>query len=415
MLCALWGCESMGVSAHGCGGEPPGRTPPPPEMAVEEVEAARASAEETRAERRDDDGEETRAPVIDVHTHIGRNAYEVAMRLADENGVQRMVNLSGGNQWRRKGLKPHLKALKAYPGRLAVFYNVPWGAFSEPDFGDEVADGLEEAVKAGYAGLKIPKALGLGVTTKDNEFVAVDDPRLDPIWARAGELGVPVSIHTGDPKAFFEPMTPDNERIDELSLRPGWSFADSSFPRREVLLAQRDRMLARHRKTTFILVHFGNNPEDLDYLEALLARHPNVVLDVAARLGEIGRHDPTRVRRFFKAHQARILFGTDIGVHRKVYKGQRFYSLFLGSISKEPPTLASVGVFFERHWQFFELDAAQTPDIPHPIAIQGPWPIHPIGLEAETLRAIYHDNAYRLIFAPMFKRQGVKDPLLASD
>src|SRR5690606_17659396 len=103
-----------------------------------------------------------------------------------------------------------------------------------------------------------------------------------------------------------------NERHAELSLAPSWSFYGDEFPSREELLAQRDRLVARHAGTTFILLHFGNNPEDLDYVDGLLSKHDNVYVDVAARIAEIGRHDPERVRDVFTRHQDRIFFATDI-------------------------------------------------------------------------------------------------------
>lgn len=359
-------------------------------------------------------GEDERArfPVVDVHTHIGAGAYGLALELAAAHGIERVVNLSGGHAGRRGGLAPHVEAIGRWPGRVAVFYNVDWREHEAPGWGEAQAKGLEDAVKAGYAGLKISKALGLGVQNDDGSFLAVDDPRLDPIWAKAGELGVPVAIHTGDPKAFFEPIGPDNERLEELKEAPSWSFADPKFPRREVLLAQRDRMLAKHRATTFILVHFGNNPEDLAYAAALLERHPNAVLDTSARLAEIGRHDPEKVREVFVRYKDRILFGTDMGVHARRSKrdGRVYGSLFLGSISKQPPGRDDAALFLKRHWAFFERDPAKTGPMEHPVPIQGDWKIRPIGLPDAVLRAVYYDNAYRLVFAPMFKRRGIADP-----
>jgi predicted TIM-barrel fold metal-dependent hydrolase len=356
---------------------------------------------------------EPRPPVIEVHGHIGPNAYAHALELADENGVQRIVNLSGGNQAR--GLEPHLAAMKKHPGRIAVFFNVPWQFHRDPRFGTAIPAALERAVAAGYAGLKVPKALGLGVPDAKGGYLPVDDPSLDALWAKAGELGIPVSIHTGDPKAFFEPISPQNERWEELAEAPSWSFHDPKYPRRETLLAQRDNILARHRNTTFILVHFGNNPEDIDYVDRLLDANPNANVDVSARLAEIGRHDPEKVRALFLKHRDRILFGTDLGVHvRPTRAGGEELSLFLGSLTKgDPPTRTSVKNFYDRHWEFFERDHRDTGTIPHPVPIQGNWPIRPIHLPQEVLRAVYHDNAYRLIFAPHYARTGTVDPLSA--
>jgi predicted TIM-barrel fold metal-dependent hydrolase len=351
-----------------------------------------------------------RPRVIEVHGHIGAGAYDLALEIAAENGVDRIVNLSGGNQAR--GIEEHLDAMARHPGRLAVFFNIPWRFYSDPRFPTAVPKALEAAVAAGYAGLKISKTLGLGVPDAQGRLLPVDDPSLDAIWAKAGELGIPVSIHTGDPKAFFEPSTPQNERYEELSEAPNWSFADPRFPRREVLLAQRDRLLARHRGTTFILVHFANNPEDIDYVDALLDEHPNAYVDVSARIAEIGRHAPEKVRALFLKHRRRILFGTDLGIHVRTRSGAGEPRFFLGSLTKgDPPGREAVSTFYDRHWEFFEKSHAATGLIDHPVPIQGKWQVRPIHLPREVLQDLYHDNAYRLIFAPMFARRGIRDPL----
>src|SRR5699024_8018828 len=159
----------------------------------------------------------------------------------------------------------------------------------------------------GYAGLKVAKHLGLGAKNPDGSLIPVDDPRFDPVWAKAGELGVPVAIHTGDPKAFFEEPTPENERWAELKLAPRWSFYGEEFPSRKELLDARNRVVARHPETTFILLHFGGNPENLEYVDELLQTYPNVFIDVAARVAEIGRHPPKKVREFFGKYQDRII------------------------------------------------------------------------------------------------------------
>ena len=41
---------------------------------------------------------------------------------------------------------------------------------------------------------------------------------------------MPVAIHCGDPKAFWQPATPDNERWDELQAHPEWSFYGERRP-----------------------------------------------------------------------------------------------------------------------------------------------------------------------------------------
>ena len=154
----------------------------------------------------------------------------------------------------------------------------------------------------------------------------VDSPRLDPVWEKAGELGIPVSIHTERPEGVLrEARCPENERWDSYGARTRaeLELLRREYPSREELLAARDRVVAKHRDTTFVLVHFANNPEDVEYVASLLEEHPNVYVDVSARIGEIGRHPPEKVREIFEEHADRILFGTDFMLYAKTDPAER--------------------------------------------------------------------------------------------
>ena len=236
--------------------------------------------------------------------------------------------------------------------------------------------------------MKIFKALGLSVRTADGALVPVDDPRLDPIFTAAGELNMVMAMHTADPVAFFEPVTPENERWEELKEAPRWSFHGGDYPSHAELLAQRDRRIARHPGTTFLLIHLANYPEDLDYVDSLLDMYPNVYVDTSARVPEFGRHPADRVRAFFVKHQDRILFGSDFIVS---FDGK----MQLGSVSETPPGLQDALTFYQRHWQYFETEEA---GIAHPTPIQGRWTVDAIALPPEVLRKLYHDNAQTLIW-----------------
>lgn len=328
-----------------------------------------------------------RGPVIDVHVHTSPSQYRLLADVLASTGITRFVNLSGGTAG--SGLEQALAAAEPYEGRIAVCANVRWRGYADPDFAAQQVDLLEKAAALGARCLKVPKALGLGVPDPQDEtkLMAVDDPLLDPIWAAAGRLGLPVFIHTGDPKAFFEPLGPENERMDELGVHPEWSFHDARFPRREALLAARDRVVARHRGTTFIGVHFGNNPEDPAYVERILAEHPNLYVDLAARLPEIGRHDPARIRALFERFQDRILFGTDLGFHRG--------GIMLGSVGNDRPRLLDVFWYYAVHFRWMEGDDRQ---MQHPTPIQGRWRIDGIGLSDAVLAKVYRLNALKLIW-----------------
>lgn len=327
-----------------------------------------------------------RGPVIDVHVHTEPSRYALAADLLAANDVTRFINLSGG-AWGR-GLAESIEAARAFDDRILVCANLDWRQIGDADFGATQAANLAQAAAAGARCLKISKALGLGVPdpAQPTRLLAVDSPLLDPVWAAAGQLGLPVFIHTGDPKAFFEPLTPANERWDELGVHPDWSFFDAKFPRRAELLAARDRILARHPRTTFVGVHFANNSEDLDYVDRTLSAHPNLYVDIAARLPEIGRHDPAQVRAVFERHQDRILFGTDLGLNN---------GLMLGSVGATEPGLGDLFLFYADHFRYLE---GTERGIPHPTPIQGRWTIDAAAIPPAVLQKVYRDNALKLFW-----------------
>ncbi len=324
---------------------------------------------------------------IDVHTHFAPEATARAVKLMDAWGLDVAVNLSGG--WPGDGLEAALDASRAYPGRVLVFATPPlWRAQEGGPWPGLLADELAAARAQGARGVKVFKALGLGVRDQRGALMAVDDPALDPLFEKAGELGLPVSIHTGDPVAFWQPVTPQNERVDELAVHPGWSYAGREVPGWEALFAQYERRVARHPKTTFIGVHFGNAPEYPERVAAMLDKHPNLYVDTAARVPELGRRDAAAMRALFIRYQDRILFGTDLGV------GLAEDDLMLGSTGAARPGPADVQRFFTATWRYFETNDKA---FPHPTPIQGRWAIDGLGLPPEVLRKVYAENAERVL------------------
>jgi predicted TIM-barrel fold metal-dependent hydrolase len=327
-------------------------------------------------------------PKFDVHTHLGPDAIGPALAIFEKNGIAGAVNLSGGPY--PSVLAQQLGAAKAAGGRILVFANLDFKDVLAPGWVDGQVAWLRQAHQMGARGLKLFKTFGLQIRDPKGARLHVDDPRLDPIFEEVGKLGMPVAIHVGDPKAFFDPITPTNERYEELSLNPGWSFADRSFyPTWEELQSEWERLVARHPHTTFIGVHFGNDPEDPAHVAAMLDRYPNLVVDTAARVGEIGRYPADKLREIFIAHHDRILFGTDMGIGGN--------HLTLGAPEMYPETPATTARFFDAHWRFFE--TGET-GLDHPSPIQGHWKVNGLGLPREVLEDIYHRNAERLFGLP---------------
>jgi predicted TIM-barrel fold metal-dependent hydrolase len=342
-------------------------------------------------------------PRFDTHTHIEPGALPRAVQLLGAHKIVEMVNLSGGSPG-GDGLEETLAEAKQV-GHTVVFVNPDFREiWKGGTYGARMAAKIAAGAKLGAKGVKISKGLGLGyarvplgrhVAPTRAQLVPVDDKGLDPMFETAGKLGLPIAIHTGDPKAFWLPISPANERFDELRVHPAWSFYNYPPDKPigwEELYGQFERRVTRSKKTIFIGVHFGNDPEDPARVAQMLDAHPNLYIDTAARIPEIGRrdanHDPARLRAFFEKYQDRILFGTDVGV------GTEPEALMLGSTGANPPGPADVERFFTSTWRWFETNDT---DIPSPTPIQGRWNVDGIGLSREVLEKVYHKNAERLL------------------
>ena len=249
-------------------------------------------------------------PAVDIHSHQTATAANMPQLVQEMDALNIRVlnNLSGGTGER---LRKNVEAIRSSPyrDRFTLFANVDFDGVA-PGWGAKAAAALEQDVRNGAIGLKIFKNLGMTATKADGSRIAIDDPELDPLWAAAGRLNVPVLIHTAEPPPFFQPADYTNERWLELALFPSRRNYDPSKVKFEQLIAERDRMFAKHPKTRFIAAHFGYHGHDLKTAAALLDRLPNVYLEVAAVLYEFGRQ-PRTAAAFFTKYQDRVMFGKD--------------------------------------------------------------------------------------------------------
>jgi len=311
-------------------------------------------------------------PAIDVHNHVndavGINGAEIPpaelVRRMDAANVEKIVILTG--MWGDKLQAVIDKMVKPYPDRFMVFTQIDYSKIDDPDFAQESVAQLNDAVRRGARGVKVLKDLGLGVKDRSGKFIAVDDPRLDPIWEECGRLGIPVAIHTTDPEAFFTPIDRHNERYEELNQNPTWSFYGPQFPGKDTLLAQRNHMFEKHPHTKFIALHVANWPENLDVVSSWLDKYPNMYVEFGARQAELGRQ-PLRAHRFFLEYQDRILFGTDSEPQEAMYAN---YFRWLETADEYFPYWGYPG--------------------------QGRWEIYGLELPDSVLEKVYQKNATRL-------------------
>jgi predicted TIM-barrel fold metal-dependent hydrolase len=304
-------------------------------------------------------------PAIDFHNHIDGMQPSEVLRMMDTCGIEHLVNIT---------MKPGIDGIDSLirlnatsAGRFSTIAWMDWRDLGEDGFFERSVGRLERCVTAGAIGMKIWKDLGLRLRDRDGSLLRIDDSRLDPLFARAAELGVFIMFHTADPAAFFLPTDASNERYEELSAHPDWSFYGAEFSREE-LLAQRNRVFARHPNTRFVAAHMGEQPEDLAALAAMLEVYPHVQLDMSARVAELGRQ-PFSARRFFLRFADRILFGADLLPEESMYRA---------------------------HYRFLETEDEYF-DYPSHASRQGRWRIYGLALPDAVLERIYRGNATDLL------------------
>jgi len=304
-------------------------------------------------------------PVIDYHNHLDAQEPENVLRIMDECGIERVVNIT--MRTGQAALEVIHKFHSAAPDRFSTYGWMDWSDVESPGFFERSVERFEQLVEKGACGLKIWKDLGTIVRDPDGSLLRIDDERLAPLFEKGAELGVPIMYHIADPDAFFLPIDNTNERYEELAAHPEWSYYGSHFGKEE-LLAQRDRVFARHPKTTFVGAHVAEHPEDLAYVSRLLDANTNLFVDIGARCAELGRQ-PYTAREFFLRFPDRILFGTDlvpdVGMYRLHFR------------------------FLETRDEYFEY--------PSHASRQGRWNIYGLFLPDDVLRKVYRENALRLL------------------
>jgi predicted TIM-barrel fold metal-dependent hydrolase len=305
-------------------------------------------------------------PFIDVHSHQ-RNMDTDALNglMADMEHLNEgiMVNLSGGSG---ESLKRKIESIqKNYPNRFVVFANVDFDGVGEKGWSEKAAAQLEIDIKNGAKGLKVFKSLGLRYKDSNGNRVSIDDPRLDAIWSKCGELGVPVLIHAADPKPFWDPMDSDNERWLELKTRPRRKRSATDPAPWEQIISEQHRMFKKHPKTNFINAHMGWYANDLGKLGELLDEIPNMYVGIAAVIAELGRQ-PRNAKAFFEKYQDRILFGKDS------WKPEEFPTYFR--------VLESDDEYFPYYKKYHAF-----------------WAMYGLNLSDEILKKVYYKNALELI------------------
>ncbi|RZV65392.1 MAG: amidohydrolase [Flavobacteriaceae bacterium] len=305
-------------------------------------------------------------PFIDVHGHQRRMSNQdlsPVIAAMDTLNMAIMVNLSGrtGEELQKsvKNIADH------YPNRFVVFANINFEGAGAEGWIEETVQQLEQDVKNGARGLKVYKSLGLRNKDFEGKRLAIDDPRLDPIWAKCGELGIPVLIHAADPKSFWDDFDGDNERWLELKTHPRRKRDATNPVPWEQIIQEQHNMFKNHPKTTYINAHMGWFANDLGKLGDLLDDMPNMNVGIGAIIAELGRQ-PRFAKKFFIKYQDRILFGKDS------WKPNEFPTYFR--------VLESADEYFPYHKKYHAF-----------------WAMYGLDLHDDVLKKVYYKNALRIV------------------
>jgi predicted TIM-barrel fold metal-dependent hydrolase len=307
-------------------------------------------------------------PVIDMHSHpYAKSAAEIDewVRNMDEVGIEKTMILTMAtgaafDEIQRKYAK--------YSERFEMWCGFDFTGYDKPGFGPAAVKELERCRQAGARGVGEIHDKGKGLRSGKSNAPGMhpDDPRMDALWEKCGELGMPISLHVADPVWMYQKMDRHN---DGLMNAYEWRLDNQSgIVGLSGMVDILERTLQRHRNTTFIACHFANLDYDLGRLGEVLDRNPNLYADISARYAETAPI-PRFAAQFYAKHANRLVYGTDMGVDKAMY---RVTFRILESLDEH----------------FYEIDQFSY----H-------WSLNGFGLDDATLKQVYHDNAARLLAA----------------
>jgi predicted TIM-barrel fold metal-dependent hydrolase len=307
-----------------------------------------------------------RFPFIDIHNHqpeMEQMDLSVLLRQMDSLNMKVMINLTGKGGAALKRMVENIN--RSDRKRLLVFTNINFTGVGDSDWTKNTLAQLEMDVANGAKGLKIFKELGMFYKDTQGKRIPVNDPRLDPVWNKCGELGIPVLIHSAAPRSFWDTPNEKNERWLEMTTQKGRMYTDDNPAPWSTIIEEQHQMFKKHPKTTFINAHFGWYGNDLKSLSELLDDIPNMYIEFGAVIAELGRQ-PRMARQFFEKYQDRILFGKDSWVP------QEYITYFR--------VLETDDEYFPYHKKYHAF-----------------WSMYGMNLPDSILKKIYYKNALKLL------------------
>jgi len=305
-------------------------------------------------------------PIIDMHSHpYAKTAAEIDqwVKNMDEVGVEKtmILTMSTGAEF-----DEIYRKYSKYPERFEIWCGFDFAGHDKPGFGPAAVKELQRCREAGARGVGEIHDKGKGLRSGKSNASGMhpDDPRMDSLWQKCGDLHMPVSLHVADPIWMYQKMDRYNDGLMNayawrLDNQPGIVGLSGMV---DIL----ERTLERHRKTTFVACHFANLDYDLGRLGEVLERNPNLYADISARYAETAP-TPRFAAQFYAQHGDRLVYGTDMGFDTDMYR----------------VTFRILETLDEHFYEFEQFSYH--------------WSLNGFGLADETLRKVYRDNAVRLL------------------
>ena len=307
-----------------------------------------------------------RYPAIDMHTHVyARDKAEIEKWVAtmDKCGIEKAIVLTGASGSRFDTL---VKMFSGYPDRFELWCGFDYSGYDEPGYGPSAVKELVRCFNSGAKGVGeiMFKGKGVSPSSKGRSIMLPDDPRLDPLFEKSAELGLPVNLHISEDKWMYEIMDSTNDGLMNASF---WEVGmENGAKTHEEMLERLEKTLKRHPATTFIAAHLANCCADLSVLADFFEKYPNLYADISARYGEIAPI-PKFVHDFIEKYQDRIVYGTDMSFNESMY-------------------MVTFRILESADEHFYETEMFSY----H-------WPLYGLSLSDQTLQKLYRSNALKLI------------------
>jgi len=316
-------------------------------------------------------------PKIDVHAHYRADHPELVPALAAWNARAVLVDVTGADRRIDEKWRDMLALRDAHPDRFFLVATFDPFRFDEPDFVPSTIARLRAQIAAGAKGVKVWKDIGMELKDADGRYVQIDDPRFQPIWDFLAEQHVPVLAHIAEPLAAWQPLDSASPHFWYYTNNPRYhAYRHPDIPRHAEIIAARDRWVARNPRLTIVAMHLASLEYDVREVAKRLDAYPNLYVETAARINDLGMQPSDSVRRFMMRYRDRIMWGTDFGE---------------GAVSR-----AGLDASFDQHWRYYTSADTVT------LGSARGWhrTVRGLALPRDVLERFAHLNAERVLTLP---------------